>query len=333
MLASGLREVAGPDTPEGAVRVHLWVFNNLFQGISEQVEFFCTSLRDHGFRPSVSRSPVHGALNVVIENFTPESAAQIARFCADTGKRVGVILTEHIDLLYGRLFFHGRPLSQRDEYMHSVTKTSRITNLLLLRDQISVLLRLGDLPRLRNFEQVMPGVPIRTIPFPSISPTDRALPGEKAQYDFVFTGILTAYRRKVLKTLSKSFSVYVPQGHGAQNLVSRRRRDAINAQAKLVLNIPQSSEWQWVSPMRVLAALRCRRVTVTFRSREKTLIDPICLFSDYSKPRLSDEIRSALEEPESCFHEKLKLYNVLVHSSENSFFPQADLRLWARLEL
>jgi hypothetical protein len=125
-------------------------------------------------------------------------------------------------------------------------------------------------------------------------------------------------------SLRESLRVYVPSGHGLSNLVSRRRRDAINARAKLVPNIPQSAEWQWVSPMHVFAAPRCR-VTLTFDAGEKTLIDPMCLDGDY----LSD---AALADPQSRFEEGFETCSRSVASPKTPEFRHSLHQLRVRLE-
>lgn len=313
--------------------IHLWIFNHPFKGVSEQVDFFCSSMRGQGLAVTVSRYPRRDALNVVIENFSIQATNRILAFCESNRKRVAVILTEHLDFRGGILFFHGEPITKVNDYMHPVNKINRMTNLLLLRDRISILLRLGDLPKLEEFENVVPGVPVRSIPYPSVSPADRQLNGLKAEYDFAFTGVLTKYRREVLAKLQKFYRVYVPQGHGGQNLVSRRMRDAINCQARLVLSIPQTPDWQWLSPMRILAALRCQRLTATFKPLEETLIDCASVFTSFTGDALSQEVERALEDPKETYSRKLDLYNSMVRSEKNPVFPRADFNLWAQLEL
>jgi hypothetical protein len=307
--------------------VHLWLFNHQFQAITEQVEFFCNSLRDHGYRTTVSRYPAPHALNVVIENFSQGANERITSFCDAHGKRVAVILTEHLDLKSGQLFFHDKPIIKTDDYMTSVMKKNRTSNLLLLRNRISCFLRLGDLPRLHRLEEVLPGIPVRSIPFPTVTPMDRSLNRQIFTHDFVFTGVLTRYRRKVLSLISKSFTVY------ARALVSRRRRDAINAMARLVLNIPQYSGWQWLSPMRVLAALRCGRATMTLRTPAQTAIDAVCLSVDYPDEWDLRTVRNALANAKDSFEQKYAIYSRFVCSSANAEFPHSDFHLWGRIEL
>jgi hypothetical protein len=313
--------------------VHLWLFNHPFQAITEQVECFCNSLRDHGYRTTVSRYPAPRALNVVIENFSQEANERITSFCDAHGKRVAVILTEHLDLKSGELFFHGKPIIETDDYMASATKKSRAINLLLLRNRISCFLRLGDLPRLHRLDEVLPGIPVRSIPFPTVVPTDRTLNGQSFTHDFVFTGVLTQYRRKVLSLISKSFTVYAPDSDRSEAFVSRRRRDAINAMARLVLNIPQYSGWQWISPMRVLAALRCGRATMTLRTPAQTAIDAVCLGVDSPDEWDLCTVRNALANAKDCFEQKYAIYSRFVCSGANAEFPHSDFHLWGRIEL
>ena len=90
--------------------VHLWVYNHPFLGITDQVEFFVSTLKQHGYRVSVGREPSQTALNVVIENFSEETKRVLFEFCKATRKRVAVIMTEHLDFEHEQLVMHGTAL-------------------------------------------------------------------------------------------------------------------------------------------------------------------------------------------------------------------------------
>src|SRR2546422_3966032 len=252
--------------------VRLWIFNHPFNGISEQVEFFCSALRQHGYPVSVSKRPAEKALNVLIENFSPDSASLAADFCRQRCKRVAVIMTEHIDFLEGKIHFHGMTVTQQNDYMSTAYKMNRLLGLFTLVEHVRCYFRLGDLPQLNNFSEVVPRATVRTIPFPSIVPFERSLSGERVRYDLAFTGISTEYRSALISKLSLHHQLLV-----SRQMVSRRRRDAMNSVARLVLNLPQNPGWTWISTMRVLAAMRCRRATVAIGDFERTAIAPFCI--------------------------------------------------------
>jgi hypothetical protein len=309
--------------------VNLWVFNHPLRYITEQVEFFCSALRAGGYRVRVSNRPSPSSLNVLIENFHSAAVVPIVEFCNAFGKRIAVILTEHLDFVDGNILFHGVRLHSRDDYMLPMVKMERLSNLMILRSQIRCFLRLGDLPRLINIERMMPGIPVRTVPFPALAPAERAAldrPGGP-DVDFAFTGQMTVYRQRILERLQRDFKVI-----GGSDMVPRRRRDAMNARARLVLNIPQSRRWPWLSTMRILAALRCRRATLALGECEESAIAPSCL-------RLREDeltptrLRIALNHHEEEFRARLAGYEALVRSSLNPPFPHGEFELWANLEL
>lgn len=315
--------------PSARPPVRLWVMNHPIMGITEQVEFFCSGLRQNGYPVSVSNGPAVHALNVLIENFSPLSTAAVEAFCAAQRKRVAVIMTEHIDFTGGELRFHGIGMDVRNDYMLPVTKMGRLFSLLTLGERIRFFLRLGDLPELKNFDAVLPDVPVRTIPFPRIEPVDRALPGMPALpgHDFVFTGIATQHRAALLARLGVGRRVLT-----SPTMVSRRRRDAMNASAKLVLNLPQNPKWDWVSTMRVLAALRCRRATVAVGEFRHTAIHPFCVVVPVSGA-LDGQLDDALAAYNMQFERLFSGYGDFVRSPANAAFPHEEFDLWARLEL
>jgi hypothetical protein len=309
--------------------IRLWVFNHPFRYITEQVEFFCLALKAAGYRVSVSRRPSPEALNVLVENFSPDSARIVAAFCREHRKRVAVVMTEHIDFLGGEVRFHGGGMEARDDYMAAVTKMGRLFSLLTLRDHVRCIFRLGDLPRLRNFGDMAPGLPIRTIPFPALGRSERVNGAMRTvpQYDLVFTGKLTEHRTALLTQLRATYRVLA-----SRDIVSRHRRDGMNIAARFVVNLPQHPDWRWISTMRVLAALRCGRATVAVGPSEETAITPFCItISEGGLGR--SELNAALANYNKVFDRLSAQYEAFVRSPENSHFPHEEFDLWARLEL
>jgi len=250
--------------------VHLWVYNHPLLGISDQITFFCMAMRQQGYAVSLGRRPRQDALNVVIENFSDATSATLIDFCRRTGKRVALIMTEHLDLLGGELLIHGEPLWTHNDYMHPATQIARIKNLMDCVPYFSAILVLGDLPQLNGAGRMFPGLTVRTLPFPEVP--RRSLGGQTPQHDFVFSGGPTSFREQVLKSLAARHTLA-----RAPQLLPRRRRDQLNASARIVLNIPQRPGWRWLSLMRIIAALLCGRATVAIATKDDSRISRCCL--------------------------------------------------------
>ena len=255
--------------------VHLWVYNHPFHGISDQVEFFLAALRQHGYPVSAGRQPSDSSLNVVIENFTAHSGGVLMDYCKFSKKRVAVIMTEHLDFEKEQILIHGDPLWSNNDYMHPATQLGRIRFLMDCLPYIRCFLVLGDLPELRNMSVMLPGVAVRTIPFPKLDhiSEDNAETSGLITSDLLFTGFITDYRANILAFLKENdLAVACPQ-----KLVSRKKRDMLTRSAKVVLNIPQRENWRWLSLMRIFAALRCGRATVSLGTNDSSQIAACCL--------------------------------------------------------
>ena len=158
--------------------------------------------------------------------------------------------------------------------------------------------------------------------------TDRAaLGGNDGNYDFVFSGYITKYRRHILDALKRDYNILVHD-----KLVSRRRRDAANASAQAVLNIPQDPDWSWVSSMRVLAAWRCGRPVINVGQELTGVLADFC--TNIPASGSSKEIMdSLLQSSEGVLQEQLDRYKKYTESSENPAFPEAAFKIWALTEL
>lgn len=252
--------------------VHLWVYNHAYFGISDQVDFLVLALQQQGYPISVGTQPSEDRLNIVIENFDEPARDTLIEFCSRHDKRVAVIMTEHLDFLDERLYIHGDPLWNNNDYMHPTMQVARIQHLFECLPYICALLVLGDLPELINMDQLLPGVPVRTISFPQLQQIEPDVANDTRQTDLLFTGAVTDYRGKMIEQLrAQGFSLACPQ-----RFVSHEERDALNRSARLVLNIPQRVEWRWLSLMRIIAALRVGRVTVSLGTADTSQIAACC---------------------------------------------------------
>lgn len=251
-------------------QIHLWVFNHPINGISDQVDFFLLTMRQKGFSVTLSRRPRLDALNVVIENFSENNVKVLTKFCTENGKRVAIIMTEHLDLIGSQLFIHGDPLGTENDYMHPATQFARIKNLMAIVPYIRTIFVLGDLPKLDGADIVFPGIPVRRIPFPELKKVD--IKEHDTSYDFVFSGKLTEFRNQILGCLDDQYTLV-----SNDNFVARKKRDSLILSARVVLNIPQRADWRWLSLMRIIASLSVGRVTVSILTKDTSCISRCCI--------------------------------------------------------
>lgn len=308
--------------------VHLWLCNHTFLGIGDQVSFIVMALRQHGYPVSVGRQSRHSSLNVVIEGFSVRSRDMLLEFCQSTRKRVAIIMTEHVDVEHGRIFFHGAPLGSENDYMHPATILARIKHLLECVPYLRCFFVLGDLPELRNMSTMLPGLDVRAIPFPrldSVSCKDIDRPSEPVN-DLVFTGAMTEYRVKLLALLEEGgLSVACPHG-----FVSRNRRNAMNRSAKVIVNIPQREGWQWLSLMRIVAGLQTGRTTISMGTSDASQIASCCTQLDIRKQDWMNELKQYINDSKSMYYRDVVNYSVMAKKFEQERpFPHDVFEYWS----
>lgn len=308
--------------------VHLWIYNHPFHSISDQVDFFISSFRQHGYPVSIGRQPSASSLNVVIENFSSQTRDVLVEFCATHRKRVAVIMTEHLDFDDGQILIHGNPLWSDNDYMHPATQANRIRNLMDCLPHIRCFLVLGDLPELRNMSTMLPDIAVRSIPFPKLDPVqvNGTQTSRQLTSDLLFTGYMTNYRADVLALLkSNSFSVACPR-----RFISRKNRDTMIRSAKLVLNIPQREKWRWLSLMRIISALRCGRATVSLGTNDESRIAACCYQLDINDKKWVDMLGGFMENGASLYRTSYDNYTLMANDFERSCgFPHDMLEFWA----
>lgn len=308
--------------------IHLWIYNHPFNGISDQVEFFITVFKQHGYTVSASRQPHNSALNVVIENFSAQTKGILTEFCQATKKRVAVIMTEHLDFDAGQIFIHGDPLWSNNDYMHPATQLNRIRYLMDSLPYIRCFFVLGDLPELKNISAMLPGIDVRTIPFPKIDlvQNNAECNSESITSDFLFTGFITSHREKILAVMRTSkLSIAFPE-----KFVSRKKRDAMNRSTRLVLNIPQRKEWRWLSLMRIVAALHCGRATVSLGTQDDSEIAACTYQVDINNPNWLLNLNEYAENWDALYRTALGNYKNMIEEFERLHkFPHDMFEFWA----
>lgn len=310
-------------------RVHLWLYNVPFHGVSEQVSFVVMALRQHGYAVSVGRRPSRSSLNIVIENFAPDTRDVLIEFCKSSRKRIAVIMTEHVDFVHGQVIFHGVPLGSNNDYMHPDTMLIRIRYLLECMPYIRCLFVLGDLPELRNISVMLPGLDVRSIPFPYLDKVgskgsrDR---NTEAVVDLVFTGAMTGYRKEILNRLEAgSLSIVL-----LHNFVSRRRRNMLNRTAKVILNIPQRANWRWLSLMRIIAGLQTSCPTISIGTNDTSRIASCCTQLDIAKSDWIGELRQLVANWKSLYLRDIENYSIMAKAFEEAHpFPHDLFECWS----
>lgn len=296
--------------------------------ISDQIRFFVIALQQHGHPVSVGRRPRQSSLNVVIENFSPFSRDVLLEFCRISKKRVAVIMTEHLDFEEGRILFHGVPLGSESDYIPPETALGRVTRLLECLPYLRCIFVLGDLPELRNMATMLPGLAIRSIPFPQL---DNVLIEDSADqigmtHDLVLTGGQTSHRSQLLAELeSRGMSVTSPKKY-----ISRRRRDAMNRSGRLIVNIPQWKGWRWLSLMRIIAGLQTGRPTISLGTSDVSRIASCCTQVDINKPDWISEVQQLVVDWKSLYLRDIENYAVMAKAFEQEYtFPHDVFEFWS----
>lgn len=212
--------------------------------------------------------------------------------------------------------------------MKPVSQFSRIRNLIDSIPCIRCFFVLGDLPELKNLSTMLPGMDVRSIPFPKYRRvlTDRVREDEGSLVDLVFTGTMTRYRFALCSVLKESgFSVTRPR-----TAVSQKKRNTLNRSAKLVLNLPQREDWRWLSSMRVMAALKCGRATVSLGTRDDSQISACTYQLDVRDGYWVQKLKRHLLNWSSLYESAYKNYSSMAGDYEGSNgFPHDILEYWA----
>jgi hypothetical protein len=308
--------------------IHLWIYNHPLTGISDQVGFFVMAFKQHGYSVSIGRQPRHSALNAVIENFSTHTKEVLMDFCRSSRKRVAVIMTEHLDFDSGKIFIHGDPLWSDNDYMHPATQLSRIRNLVDCLPCLRCFFVLGDLPELRNMSAMLPGIDVRSIPFPRLAgdPITDIDTTSEAVNDLVFTGAITSYRGNLLALLEAvGMSVACPQA-----FVSKKRRNAMNRSARMIVNIPQREGWRWLSLMRIVAGLQTGRATISLGTSDVSQIASCCTQLDIRKQDWMSEVKQCVDDWKSLYIRDVVSYSVMAKKFEQERpFPHDVFEYWS----
>ncbi len=305
--------------------IHLWIYNHQLIGINDQIDFSISVFKQNGYSVSIGRRPVLTKLNVVIENFSLADRKTFVDFCRKNGKRVAVIMTEHMDFLDNQIFIHGNPIWTENDYMHPHTQAARINHLFECVPYIRAFFVLGDLPKLLNIDQVFLGLDIRWLPFPEIktiaTPENNLPKGE-----LLFTGEDTRYREKIITILKESgFDIIHPE-----RKLSRNKRNKLNISTKLIVNIPQREDWKWLSLMRISAGLHCGRATISLGTQDNSEIAACTYQMNLNTDGWEKRLRAYINDWQSLYYKSIKNYTDMANAFAQAHpFPHDLMTLWS----
>jgi hypothetical protein len=296
-------------------RINFCIFNHSRSWILDQIWFVQEVFAQQGYVFVCSDLLEVDCINLLAENFTQEDVRLVQKFCRHHRKQVGIVMTEHVEIGSGGFSFNGSSLKSTG---YIVNKEERLFNLLALTDDVFGFFTCGPLPELRTWSSIVPTHRVHRLPFPAI----RSLPVQSTRkdYDIVFTGAPTPYRKHILSQIAATYKVL---SSGISD--TEEERSNLYERAKVAVNIPQSETWEWVSPMRVLFGLRVGVPTVHLGRRDSTaftssILEPI-------------ELRHAVGCHEELFRRQLEAYDDFVQSKHNAASPFGVLDIWADLEL
>ncbi|MCP3943378.1 MAG: hypothetical protein GY710_18095 [Desulfobacteraceae bacterium] len=306
------------------LRINIFLGNHYPEWILDQIWFLKKALIHKKISLQFSNKLVPDALNLIIENFEPPLIQKILDFCKKYNKKIGVVLTEHIDFVNGIINFNGIQVAESDDYQPR--KLLRLLGLLNLAPVTIGYFTLGDYPRLINFDKIIYTANIIRIPYPMIEEKDMFLQiKNKPEYDFVFTGTLTDHRKKIINYIENSSKIFNCTFGNKETT-----RAKLLHESRYSLNIPQRSTWKWLSPMRILFGFRSGKATIHIGSAEKCKISK-CI--EYL-PKLDKQyILNFLKNDSTIlFEQNLDKYQSFVCSKENYFFPISEFENWAEVD-
>lgn len=295
-------------------RINLCVYNHLQRSVLDQVWFSEEVFAQHGYELICSRTLRPDCINLLIENFVEEDVETLQAFCRRFDKKIGIVMTEHIELGKHGFAFNGAPL-RSSEYIDN--KEQRLFSTLSLADYVFAFFTFGELPELHTWSDVLPCQSMYRLPYPSIRKVIHR--SQRREHDVVFTGAATPYRESVLQDVGRKHRLVRGSSEGTE-----AERADLYASAKVALNIPQSRDWRWISPMRVLFGLRVGTPTVHLGRHDTTLFTKLVL-----EPIDLDQ---AIREHDAVFQRQLGSYEDFVQSNYNLHFPDGVFDIWAQLE-
>lgn len=218
--------------------------------ISDQLWVLRTLCDRHNVPCTISNELDPISYNVLIENFSINQVSTITKFCQRHDCTVSVLVTEFLDQEEGRpeLYVNGELITSRREYNPELQR--RFINLQDLAPNIASFISIAGQPSADSYGKIFSvsatwdfEIPLPILFFPAT---------DQKKYDLYFSGSLTKYRKSVLQKLERQGLRLLVESR----FVCEEFRQLQLDQCAFNLNIPQSSNWPWLSTMRVLFGLR-----------------------------------------------------------------------------
>ncbi len=289
--------------------------------IADQLSFLSEALTYFGEPCTTSTSLDEDSLNVVIEGFTPFGARYVRDFCERTGKKIAIVMTEHI-AVKGQVIFNDVPMSRANEYTPNAP--GRLRNLCQLLPYVRAFWIAGHLPDALKLGEVFPHVPIIHVPYVPMR-LDEGLMETRRRFELSFTGTMTKYRRSLLDEINRHYNCC----HTFSDDIELRRR--IVVESVYTLQIPQHAKWRYLSPMRALFSLRSGTPMLNVSAYEDEIFDGIV-------PRIApNDVIPALAhylgtDARTVYANAMAAYNAMADRSVRSSKLSAALRIWNDLE-
>lgn len=233
--------------------------------IADQLSFLSDALSYFDVPSTTGTSLDENSLNVVIEGFTPFGARYVRDFCEATGKKISVVMTEHI-ALDKEILFNDVPLSKANEYMPNAP--GRLRNLCQILPYVRSFWIAGHLPDGQRLTEVFRQMPLVHVPYiPIVLPDETA--SSNRRFELSFTGTTTQYRSTILDEINKYYNCC----HAFSDQMELRR--GIIMESTYTLQVPQHARWRYLSPMRALFALRWGTPMLNISEFEDELFDVV----------------------------------------------------------
>ena len=290
--------------------VNICILNNPFVGVSDQLEYLRCYFNENKIKFKVTRRLDPGCINIVFENFNRSTRDYLLQFYKTYNKRIIILMTEHIDFIDSQILFHGKHWLNSN-YMSVETQLKRLQNLLELTSCVSFFVTLGDLPFLKGLENMIPEISILRVPFPS-SKMFKSFNSchLNYEYDFLFNGYVTDFRKEIIGLIGKHFTI-----SELSNIYTSRQRAERLRKAKVILDIPQAADWMWVSPMRIMNALKNGKLCVHIGKVDCSVIGNICPSIDFNSFCLDVDLKNILTNRFDIFTTFIERYE-----EETEFF-------------
>jgi hypothetical protein len=301
--------------------IHLVTLSAPVAMIGDQLSFLSEALTYFGQPCETGTSLDESALNVVIEGFTPFGSRTIRDFCERTGKKIAVVMTEHIARAK-EIIFNDVPMSKANEYTPNAP--GRLRNLCQILPYVRAFWIAGHLPDGAELAKVFPHVPLIHVPYIPM-PVDEPSMHVHRRFELSFTGTTTKYRRAILDEINRFYNCC----HTFSDDANLRRR--IVMESMYTLQIPQHPRWRYISPMRALFSLKAGTPMLNVSAYEDEIFDGIV-------PRVppTDVVASLAHymslDARAVYQESVAAYNAMAERTIAASKLSTALQVWDDLE-